>query len=1359
MMFQAPSVTRPSSAEITPTAEVAATLARAANPASPNAHTKRAIAEALGQRPLGFEKNQGQFDGATRFAARGANYGIYLDDADVTLAFRRKDNDSTAALRMSVVGANRASSKLVASASDELPGVIRHYRGAEAKPESLAVETRSYARVTRTNVLDGIDLVYYGNQRRLEYDFVVAPGKDPRAIRVQFDGAKQVEVEAETGDLLLHVAGGDPVRQHKPVTYQVIDGTRREVESRYVIDANAQVGFEVGAYDATAPLVIDPVLTYSTYFGNGSEELISDIALDAAGNIYVTGLTTDSAAFPVVNAQWPTKPGKVDAFVTKFNPAGSAILYSTFLGGAENENNTEHYGRIAADAAGNAYIVGNTLSADFPTTANADDPTFVGDAPAGNGDAFYTKLSPGGALAYSTFIGGSRNEYATGVGLDAAGNVYVSGFTVSSEVEGFPVTANGYDTSYNNNGDLFLVKYDVNGVRTYGTYIGGSNPENNQQAYGGLAVSPAGIAYITGDTWSTNYPVLNAAQPTFGGQYDAVLTAIDTTKANGAGLVYSTYFGGPNMENGYGIALGANGIVAIAGEALDEMPLKNARFATFGGDRDAYVAKFDTTQSGAASLLWSTYFPGQWRERFNDVAIDGAGDVHLVGQTTSDNFPNVAAIRTVRYQTSPVAVKLSGDGQTVIYSTFLGANTNKNALNAVVVNADNEAYFAGWTWAEGTNPPNEWGHLIRNPFQATYGGGDADGWIMKIGFAADTLITMSAQPEPVLPNYNVTYTITVTNSSTDPAANLVVTNTLPAAVTFVSCTATNGGVCGGSAATPTITFPGLAGNGQATITIVAKVNLIGPGVSFTNTATLTSTTPDFNTANNTANAVSHTPVINGDPTGDADGDEIPNGWEQEFGLDPLDGTPDGPGGRNGDPDGDGKTNYEEYQQGTHPRGFVITYLAEGATGAFFDTRLAIANPGDKEALVLCRFQSSTGAVERYYQKVAPHSRATIDVEGLPNMGSVSFSTLVEADEQVVVDRTMSWTDAGYGSHAERGTLTRTATTWYLAEGATHGNFSLFYLIQNAGTSTAIVDVKFLLPSGEPIVKRYEIPGDTRFNVNVDEIPELAEAEMSAIITSVNGVPIVVERAMYLNTPDQAFAAGHGSAGVTAPATRWFLAEGATGPFFDMFILIGNPTNDVATVEAKYQLIGGGIVTRNYEVAPNSRFNIMVDNEGDELANAAVSTTLTSTNNVPIIVERTMWFPGPTPAQWREAHNSFAETQTGTRWAVAEGEQGGPRNAETYILIANTSDFAGQALVRLLFEDGSTAERLYDMNPNSRTNAQIGVDFPEAAGKRFGAVIYSLGGTPAQIVVERAMYTSPNGQTWTAGTNAVATKLQ
>ena len=202
--------------------------------------------------------------------------------------------------------------------------------------------------------------------------------------------------------------GSDPVRQHKPVTYQVIDGTRRDIDSRYVIDANAQIGFEVGAYDAAQALVIDPVLTYSTYFGSLSEELITDIALDAAGNIYLTGLTSEVPQFPLENAAFPIKPGLVDGFVTKFNPAGTAIIYSTFLGGAQNDNGTEHYARIAEDAAGVAYIAGNTLSANFPTTANADDAVFNGDAPSGNGDAYLTELTPGGALLYSTSSAAAR---------------------------------------------------------------------------------------------------------------------------------------------------------------------------------------------------------------------------------------------------------------------------------------------------------------------------------------------------------------------------------------------------------------------------------------------------------------------------------------------------------------------------------------------------------------------------------------------------------------------------------------------------------------------------------------------------------------------------------------------------------------------------------------------------------------------------------------------------------------------------------------------------------------------------------------------------------------------------------------
>ena len=362
--------------------------------------------------------------------------------------------------------------------------------------------------------------------------------------------------------------------------------------------------------------------------------------------------------------------------------------------------------------------------------------------------------------------------------------------------------------------------------------------------------------------------------------------------------------------------------------------------------------------------------------------------------------------------------------------------------------------------------------------------------------------------------------------------------------------------------------------------------------------------------------------------------------------------------------------------------------------------------------------------------------------------------------QVVVDRTMKWDASGYGAHAERGILTRTATTWYLAEGATLGSFDLFYLIQNPNAGEASVEVTYLLPAGAPVVKTYTVPGQSRFNIWVDQIPELTNAEVSAIVRSTNGVPIIVERAMYLSTPTQAFAAGHESAGVTAPATSWFLAEGATGDFFDLFILIANPNAQTAQVQARYLLTDGTVITKPYAVGPNSRFNIWVDLEDARLANAAVSTTVTSTNGVPIIVERSMWWPGPTFATWYEAHNSPGSTETGVKWAMGEGELGGASSTETYVLVANTSATTGTARVTLVFEDGSApVSKDFGLPPNSRTNVAVKDEFPAAAGKVFGAIVESLGGTPAQIVVERAVYYNANGVTWAAGTNALATKLQ
>jgi Tol biopolymer transport system component len=442
------------------------------------------------------------------------------------------------------------------------------------------------------------------------------------------------------------------------------------------------------------------------------------------------------------------------------------------------------------------------------------------------------------------------------------------------------------------------------------------------------------------------------------------------------------------------------------------------------------------------------------------------------------------------------------------------------------------------------------------------------------------------------------------------------------------------------------------------------------------------------------------------------------------------------------------------------RGTFIRYFAEGATGALFDTEIALANPGDTTANVTLRFLRSNQPAVTSSVSVPAMSRRTVAVRDLPGLSNAEFATVIESDVAVMADRTMRWGAGAYGSHAET-SLTGPASTWYLAEGATHSGFNLFYLIHNPNGSAATVQITYLLPAPvAPVTKSYVVPANSRFNIWVNNeaatdpgLTALAATDVSARVLS--SQPVVLERAMYLNSGGQTFGAGHGSAGVTATATSWFLAEGATGSYFDLFVLIVNPNTETADVQARYLLPSGATVVRNYLVAGNSRRTIWVDLEDSALADTAVSATISSP--IGIIVERSMWWPGPTAATWHEAHNSPGATATGVRWGLAEGEVDSV--TETYILVANTSPFAGSAKVTLMFEDGGTTEKTFALNPSSRFNVAVKSEFSSANGKRFGAVVESLGSTPAQIVVERAMYSNANGVVWAAGTNALATKLQ
>ncbi len=664
-----------------------------------NAAAVRAV-ETLGALPLRFEANSGQFDAATTFAARGLGYGLSLTATGAVLSVR------DAADRSSIVSLSLVSGRAASSITpiDALPGAIHHYHGND--PSAWRTGVRAYSRVRYTGVYDGIDLVYYGNQQRLEYDFEVAPGRDPNAIRLRFDGASRVEIDKMTGDLLLYVAeatdatgateaaDATPLRQHKPITYQHIDGTRREVESRYVIHPDRTVGFVIGDYDRTAPLTIDPILLYSTFFGGNSEEWIHDIALDPAGNIYITGRTQDNATFPVTpGAFQTTKPGNTDAFVSKFNPQGSALIYSTFLGGTLDENNRNtRGGRIAVDAAGNAYIAGETSSANFPTSVNAHDATYAA-ALANPADAFYVKLGPTGAFLYGTFIGGTDFEYSSGIAVDGTGNVYVYGATASDAIEGFLHTPNAYDSTLDM-GDVFLQKYDPAGVRIYSTLLGGFGTENNfLNAGGGLAIDEAGRAYMTGETYATDFPIVNGYQPTYGGgnSYDVFLAVIDPSIAGAGGLIYSSYLGGNGEDKAYSIAYAGSRQVVVVGEADPNFPTLNALDATFnGGGHDAFIAKFNTAAVGAASLVYSTYLGGSDFEMAYDVAVDPQGNVHVVGDTRSADFPQVGALSTIFFLTQPFIAKLNAAGTALIYSTYFGAQSNGKMIGAVTTNAIGE---------------------------------------------------------------------------------------------------------------------------------------------------------------------------------------------------------------------------------------------------------------------------------------------------------------------------------------------------------------------------------------------------------------------------------------------------------------------------------------------------------------------------------------------------------------------------------------------------------------------------------------------------------------------------------------------
>lgn len=502
----------------------------------------------------------------------------------------------------------------------------------------------------------------------------------------------------------------------------------------------------------------------------------------------------------------------------------------------------------------------------------------------------------------------------------------------------------------------------------------------------------------------------------------------------------------------------------------------------------------------------------------------------------------------------------------------------------------------------------------------------------------------------------------------------------------------------------------------------------------------------------------------GDASHDQDSDGLPDEWESRYGLDLH--SADGANGGAADNDGDGVSNLQERLADTHPNGEHQRYLAEGATGDFFDARIALVNPSETEiAHTQLRFLRENDSVIVSNMLLPPRSRRTVFVDDIPPLAHASFSTVVESDHPVVVDRTMTWGNGGaFGSHAET-SVDGPSNTWYFAEGSTTGRFDLFYLVQNPSqTSAASMTARFLPSQGAAIDHTFSVPANGRHTIHVDDLPGLAEADVAAVFTSDNSVPVIVERAMYLSRPEQTFAGGTGSAGVTAAANRWFLAEGASGSFFDTFVLIGNPNASNAPIRVSYLLPDGRVIVRDHTVPALGRTTLNFEAEAFELQNATASTVVESINSVPIVVERAMWWPGPAGDTWNEGHSALATTQTGVKWGLADGEAGGPRNVKTFILVATGEGVSVDSLgLTVIVENGPVLQKKLTnaLTPTRRLTLDVEAEFPEVAGRRFGAIVESLGdtGTKMPLVVERAMYSDANGVLWAAGTNVVATRIQ
>jgi hypothetical protein len=778
-------------------ADTAPSLIPPPDNASNRTEKRTRLNRAYGALPLSFEANRGQADPDVRFLSHGQGYRIFVTATETVLVLRGSlpraakpgqrpladsetgadggDGPAPTVVTLRLVGANAAAPSV---GVDELPGKVNYFIGND--PVRWQKDVPTYSKVVSKNVYPGVDMVHRGHQRQLEYDFVVAPGADPDDISLSFGGVERLHLDA-AGDLMLATRAGE-LRQHKPYIYQEKSGIRHAIAGGYVLKGNNEIGFTVGPYDTSAPVVIDPVLAYSTYLGGTFNDEGRGIAVDSDGNAYIAGVTSSTHTFPRVGGILTVRGG-LDVFVSKLNAAGDALIYSTFLGDEQSESADA----VAVDDNGHAYITGYTRSLNFPISPSA----YQGSLNVGNYSAFVTRLNAqGNALVYSTFLGGNTASTAgaiaqqegLGIAIDSTGHAYVAGWTNAVD---FPQSQACQTTYGGGQTDAFVTRLNTNASGAaslvYSTYLGGGGIDRGID----VAVGDTGQAYVTGHTASgapAPFPTHNPVQASLAGATDAFVAKLDTLISGVSSLVYSTYLGGSRSENptspwpggiavdplGYAYVTGATNSWSSASIPFPTTPNAYQPETVGVGDLDAFLTKFDP----AGARVYSTFFGGSGDDFGRAVAVDAAGQAHLageVGDLSSADFPTRIAVQptygggTTDAFVAQFDTEASGDAS-LIHSTFFGGSNIDQAFGVAVDSAGN-AYITGKTSSVGLATAGAYQVGMQ---------GVADAFVAKIEQTpVVSLVSLTLNPSSVTGSKPSKATVALSNPA--PAGGVVIT--------------------------------------------------------------------------------------------------------------------------------------------------------------------------------------------------------------------------------------------------------------------------------------------------------------------------------------------------------------------------------------------------------------------------------------------------------------------------------------------------------------------------------------------------------------------------------------------------------